>query len=340
MLKFLADVLDQMDLALEHIQKGSVHDARFGLMLTDNAVELAIHELAKEKHAELKAWTHMRDKYPHKKELEEAMGRSFEAKLKFAKLEGVVTEEQARTIALMHDFRNELYHVGLQHEAILPHLARFYFSVACDVLGDYPIGCFWYSDNIQLPDRSKKYFTSQDEYTPAEMGDFAKACRRMEAECGHNKGETIRTLADHMDDIIAENDICLEIVAGGVYDGQQRTRDQATVECQTWPLSFGREGRDFAKANGFSGRSFRELLDWLGANYPLRFKKDPVPGWQKQAARLRSKGNPHTALENYAAFMEHTAQIREAFSESAATAEREIDRLIDERRGSSKDHDH
>lgn len=31
MLMFLASVLDQMDLALEHIQKGSVHDARFGL---------------------------------------------------------------------------------------------------------------------------------------------------------------------------------------------------------------------------------------------------------------------------------------------------------------------
>lgn len=31
MLMFLASVLDQMDLALEYIQKGSVHDGRFGL---------------------------------------------------------------------------------------------------------------------------------------------------------------------------------------------------------------------------------------------------------------------------------------------------------------------
>ncbi len=31
MLMFLASVLDQMDLALERIQKGRVHDARFGL---------------------------------------------------------------------------------------------------------------------------------------------------------------------------------------------------------------------------------------------------------------------------------------------------------------------
>ncbi|MDW9776420.1 hypothetical protein GOA89_32535 [Sinorhizobium meliloti] len=333
MLVFLASVLDQMDLALEHTRKASVHDARFGLMLTDNAVELALHELAKEKHAELKAWAYMREDYPHKKELEEAMGRSFEAKLRFAKLEGVVSEEQARTITLMHGFRNELYHVGLQHEAILPNLARFYFSVACGVLADYPIGYFSYWDGIQLPERSKKYFTSRDKYSPAEMGDFAKACRTMEAECGHKKGETIRTLADHMESIISGSDTDLDIVAEGVYTGQQRTRDQATIECQTWPLAFSTEGRDYAKANGFSGKSFRELLEWLGANYPLRFKKDPIPGWERQAARLRSKGNPHTALENYVAFMEHTAQIREAFSETAAAAEREIDRLIDMRRG-------
>ena len=31
MLMFLASALDQMDLAPKHIQKGSVHDARFGL---------------------------------------------------------------------------------------------------------------------------------------------------------------------------------------------------------------------------------------------------------------------------------------------------------------------
>lgn len=79
-----------------------------------------------------------------------------------------------------------------------------------------------------------------------------------------------------------------------------------------------------------------ELLEWLGVNYPLRLKLDPIPGWQKQVARLRSKGNPHTALENYVAFMEHTAQIREAYHETAAAAEREIDRLVDEYRAEKR----
>ncbi len=150
MLKFLASVLDQMDLALEHIQKGGVHDARFGLMLTDNAIELAMHELAKNKHSELKASWIQRERYQHTKELDEAMGRVFEAKLKFAKLEGLLTEEQARTVAIMHNFRNELYHVGLQHEAILPALSRFYFSTACTVLGAYRIRYFSYWHGLEL----------------------------------------------------------------------------------------------------------------------------------------------------------------------------------------------
>lgn len=49
---FLASVSDQMDLAVEHIENGSVHDACFGPMLTDNAVELVMHRLVKTKNAE------------------------------------------------------------------------------------------------------------------------------------------------------------------------------------------------------------------------------------------------------------------------------------------------
>lgn len=37
MLRFLANNIDQLDLALEHIAKGNVNDARFGLMLTDES---------------------------------------------------------------------------------------------------------------------------------------------------------------------------------------------------------------------------------------------------------------------------------------------------------------
>ncbi|MBY5439329.1 hypothetical protein [Rhizobium leguminosarum] len=117
MLKFLVNVIDQMDLALEHIEKGGVHDARFGLMLTDNAVELVLHQIAQQ--SRLKAYRHLDEKFQYRKELEEALGRSFEGKLKYARIEGQVTDEQSRTITIMHSFRNDLYHLGVQYESIL-----------------------------------------------------------------------------------------------------------------------------------------------------------------------------------------------------------------------------
>jgi hypothetical protein len=333
MLKFLADVLDQMDLALEHIDMGSVHDARFGLMLTDNAVELVLHQIAKNQQSYLKAYRHLAEKYQHYKELEEALGRSFEAKLRFGRIEGQVTEEQSRTITIMHGFRNELYHLGLQYEPILQDLARFYLSTACGFLAEFKIGWFGYSSDLVLPDRAQKYFPQNGKFFEARRDDFPKACDALAAACGHEKATTIDSLADHMEAIISECDTCLDVVADGVYESQRRTRDKAVVECQTWPLAFTTEGRDFGQKEGWNGKSMFEFVAWLGEKYPLRVKKDPIPGWERRVKRLRSQGNPHIALANYYSFMTETQSLRDLLTESAMAAEAEIDRLIDERRG-------
>ncbi|NSY99580.1 hypothetical protein G6M70_16830 [Agrobacterium tumefaciens] len=332
MLMFLATVLDEMDLALEHIQKSTVHDARFALMLTDNAVELVLHQIAKDQQARFKAHPFLAEKYQHTKELEEAMGRSFEAKLKFARIEGQLTEEQARTISIMHSFRNELYHLGLQYEAIVQDLSLFYFSTACGFLGGFKIRGFGYMVGIELPERSLKYFTKKGDFSPAEIDDFPKACRHLDEACGHRKSTTIASLVDHMDSVIRDCDIALDIIADGVYDNQHMTRAQATIECQAWPLAFTPEAREFAEKRGWQGSSF-EFVEWLKQNYPLKFTMDPIPGWRRQATRLRSIGNPHTALERYHSFMTVTLPMRETLNEASSQVEAEINRLIDERRG-------
>lgn len=91
-------------------------------------------------------------------------------------------------------------------------------------------------------------------------------------------------------------------------------------------------GKGCLRYTGFQmSRSTPTAKPWLGDIYPLRFKKDPVPGWQKQVDRLRSKRNPHAALASYAASVEHKGQLREALNESAMAAEAEIDRQIDAR---------
>jgi hypothetical protein len=331
MLLFLATIVEQLDLALEHVTKRDVHNARFGLMLTDNAVELFLHQLAKEKRGYMGNYKHLRDKYPHHAALDKALGRSFDAKVRFAKLDGNLSEEVARTINIMHEYRNEIYHVGLQHESILPNLALFYLEAICGYLKDYePRGIGWGS-NQKLPERAKKYFKKSFSM-PGGREDFAIACAEIAKACGHDAGETIGILADHMDEVISNQDDCLDVVAAGVYEGQRTTRDEAVVGCQTWPLAFSGEGEAFAAKHGWSGSKF-SLIEWLAANYPIKYKHDPIAAWERQAAKLRAQNNPHAALAHHQSFMTETATLRDAIYDSAAAAEAEIESAMDRMRG-------
>jgi hypothetical protein len=331
MLLFLATVLEQLDLAFEHVSQRDVHNARFGLMLTDNAIELILHQIAKDKAARIKSFAHRHEKYPHQAALVKALGRSFEAKVKLARLEEGITEEAAHTINIAHIYRNEIYHIGIQHEAILPSIAIFYFEAACEYIGSYKLFGLGWRSSQKLPERAQKYFHG-DGFFPGTMEDFGNGCAALARKYVHDPAETIRVLAQHMDEVIEEHDTYIDIVTGGVYKGQQTTRDEAVICCQAWPLAFSEEGKAFAAKHRWTGNAL-QLVEWLGKNYPLRFRADPIASWEKQAARLRSQKNPHAALAHYHSFMTETATLREAIGEATSQVEAEIDAAIDRRRG-------
>lgn len=252
MILFLAGVLEQMDLALEHLSKAEVHNARFALMLTDNAVELILHQIAKDQADRIKSSHHLERDYTRKEELSVALGRSFDAKVKFARLEGKLTDEFAQTINLLHAYRNELYHVGLQHEPILQQLAELYFDTACRFLANYRPRELYWSSAHKLPERAKKYF-SRGPSMPANFGDFEKGCEALGTALDFNPKQMVHVLADHMDRVIDHQDICLGVVADGVYVGDQVSREQAVIDSQAWTIAFTDVGKTFARGKAWSG---------------------------------------------------------------------------------------
>src|SRR5271166_103733 len=165
MLKFLGNIVEQLDLALEHLSKGDANNARFGLMLTDNAVEIALHQFAKDHKALRDSEGWMRNKYKDAALLQRALGRHFEDKVKLAKSLGKLSNDTAESIVIFHGVRNEVYHIGLQHEAVLPALAAFYFEVACGFLGSYQPLYYSWSSGQTYPDRSLKYLSRPDMLT-------------------------------------------------------------------------------------------------------------------------------------------------------------------------------
>ena len=280
MLLFLASVLEQLDLALEYVTKRDVHDARFGLMLTDNAVKLVLHQVAKDKATELKMWAHKRDRYPNQKRLDKAMGRQFGEKVKFARLEGRLDRDAARTIQILHEYRNEVYHIGLQHEEILPQLAQFYLDTACEFIATYEAAGLGWSSKQKMPERAKKYFNGE-EFFPGSCEEFRAGCRSVKTKCGHVPEQLVEILADHMEHVINEQDTCIEIVANGVYEGQQRTRDRAVIETQAWKLASSEKGKAFAIQQGWNGSLFG-WIEWMADNHSFVVQSDPISSWHKQ----------------------------------------------------------
>ena len=82
MLRQLVHTLEQLDLAEERLGFGDANNARFALMLSDNLLELMLHQYAKEKRGELKTLSWRNEDFEHEKELEKALGRFFEDKVK------------------------------------------------------------------------------------------------------------------------------------------------------------------------------------------------------------------------------------------------------------------
>ena len=330
-MKFLSSVVEQLDLALEHIAKDDLHNARFGLMLTDNALELVLHQIAKDKQRDAASYRYGREPYPYRKQLKAALLRRFDEKLTFARLDGGLQQEEAQTFKILHDYRNDLYHAGLTHEQILHALTHFYFSSACKFIGRYSSHGLSWGSALKMPARAKKYF--QDRHgVPGTQAEFRAACASMASSCGHADAVLVSLLADQLDRIVGHADICVKIVADGVYEGDKRTRDRAVIETLAWEKAFDGIGAAFVKEQGWRGSTMGELIAYLAANYPFKTRGDPIAGWQRQAAKLRRQTNPNLALQHFQTFTDQTAELRTALEQSAGAAEAEIDAHIDRMR--------
>jgi hypothetical protein len=130
-----------------------------------------------------------------------------------------------------------------------------------------------------------------------------------------------------MSQVVEDQDTSIDSISTGA--PVESSRDQVVVDCQIWSLAFTEEGQLFAKEKGWPGGTHFAFIEWLTKNYPLKFPRDPVPGWRKRVDRLRQQSNPHAALKMYRTFMDQTADIRERIDQTAQQVSEYIDGQIE-----------
>lgn len=330
-MRSMAAAIDQLDLAFEHVVKGDANNARFALMLVDNLVEITLHRFAERSLAKEKSsFRHLHKGEPLDPLLVEATGRHFDPKVKFVRSAGHVSEDAAQSIITLHLFRNDVYHIGLQHEPVLPALCNFHFRIACDLLVALALTSWSYGSGMTLPERAIKYFGN--------TGHFMEGPKQYKAACIELKAKAVAiapslsdALSQHMFHVAEEQDHLIDFLSK---DGpEKRTRDQVIVDSQVWPFAFTDEGKKFARENGCPPGSILQSIEWIAANYKWPIRRDPIKSWRTRAQRVERETNEDKALAMYRAFMDQTEDIRELIHDSAGQLDAEIQRQVDLARG-------
>ena len=309
MLDFLANNIEQLDLALEHILVGDPPNARFGLILTDNVVEITLHRLAQDmellgKGGAIEGGGRL---------LHKALHRSYHHKVSFAQAVGKADAEETETLRRAHRFRNELYHIGLQHEAVLPVVAKLHHEVACRVVGRYtPVLMMWVQGK-KLPQRAWAHFGEARGHE-AIMAYYRTACAKLGRMSPLEPMALSGRIADHLDEIVRAEDEQLEMISTA--RGRSLTRDEAVLDTMIWGLALSRDERDRGELRNWPGGKVAELAQWIARHCKLPLHRDPIGRWKRCAQSLREESNPHIALRRYRGFMDRTAKARQRFEDA------------------------
>jgi hypothetical protein len=322
--QFFADQMEQMDLALDQLVLKDRNFDRFALMLVDNVVELTLHRYAEGQN----------NRYSPPKGIDPvvlsaALGQRFDAKLKLAKLNGLLSDELARSFGFLHSFRNTAHHRGLRHERILRALSLFYFEGACASLCEWKSSWSSHSDDA-IPHRALKYLGRRGAAAPER---FRAAWQRL-AEVATSMGDTlVHDLAEDMKKTIDSADEAIEFVATD--SPEPKTRAGVIIDAQTWAFWRTDEAKAYAAAKrpASAKQTVGASVDWLAANYPWPIKVDPIPSWRKRLKSLAGESNRHLALKKYCEFMAQTEDLRGLIHQSASGLDAHIQQQIDEARG-------
>src|SRR5262245_14126366 len=109
-MRYVTTIVEQLDRAASELATDHPINSRLALILIDNATELILHRRCTD---ELE-WDHIRAKLSGL-ERRQARGQFLEGKLKVLEVLGDLKPEERQFVRVAHEYRNELYHIGLKH---------------------------------------------------------------------------------------------------------------------------------------------------------------------------------------------------------------------------------
>jgi hypothetical protein len=302
MIRFHLDAIEQLDVALEHLERKDKNATRFALSLIDNVAELALVKLARtyehdNEHAEF-----FRQGPVHSvKEVEKASGIYFPDKLTGLKNLGCLSEEQSQVLRNLHSFRNSSHHFGETHEKVLHSITSYYLQQTCLLVSQYKSRTTCLNDWLDIPFRTKRYL-GEIKYVPNDIRSINSdvlftAYKTLSLIVESFKTNLPETLAkDLLDSIESFEESLTFLLDGGpaIFEQQEIFTYLVTPE-KTFSWN--------AESYWYENKSSDGYKDYLKKGLKLKEKKNPIATWKQKAEKIKAM-EESKALETYCRFLD------------------------------------
>jgi hypothetical protein len=333
-MRYIMPIVEQLDRAARELATDHPINNRLALILIDNATELILHRRCKTHALWDKEYRKLGEAKLSLKQRHMARGSFLDGKLIVLQALGDISEKERRFIAICHDYRSELYHVGLGHEAVIRAMAGRYFDLCCELFGRIKPDYVVWSSNEQVTEIGKRYLAKITENIQSMLGlDVEKLAPVLLAERPELPDLSV-TLGQAAADAIDEIEQAFEFF---VNDNPAKLKADEALEQIQFHFDFLRR----AEKEGIEGSNWdreyqRRMFDLrkeMQQTWRPRFRRIPLDNWGARATDTGAERDALTALDRYQALRNDMAYLEEVIGEAAAELDAWIQLQIDIARG-------
>ncbi len=317
---FHVGILEQLDVALDHIAENNPNSTRYAFFLIDNAMELILREQAENKNLKLQ---HLHDftkedKNKNLQELEKVSALldsdNFKERLNGLEKCKAINTNDKNVLLNLHSFRNRSFHVGDRFPDILRELASLYLKQIPSIIESQKLSSISSGHFDKLPLRIKKYtgmslsnmrgsdFYDFDKMHTIILGVYKTISEAANSLVGNVSYVLSNEHARKIDEFISE--------AGYVADHGPFvvTLEDVLVLLKLPEQTFANEAETFFYTNGNTIGD--DYIKHLKETYSKDLIKNPQYSWEKVTTEIRNL-NEIEALEKYCRFFDEKGMFNE-----------------------------
>lgn len=326
---YILTIVEQLDRARRELQIDHQINNRLSLILIDNAAELIFHDRV-QYHL---IWERSFPRFTARQRID-ASGKYLDDKLKLLEIAGDLSPRERQFICIAHDFRNELYHIGLKHNDVIRAIACTYAPLVCVLFSRLSPGHIsWHSDqkftkiaNRYLPQwGGKPNPLGTDHKKLAEK--LIRNFRRFQTSLQHSLAASVLRNIDevrhNLDFLVDDNPAKLSLA-----------KIITIVQFQAeFKASIARKGLAGTWMTPGYSASVREIRNELEKKWKQRYRHVPFEKWRKRAIQIEAESDPFKALFLYKNLRDDMEYLEAAISDAALELDAYIQLEIDHARG-------